>query len=303
MAEIIDGKKLANKLTKAMMQETEYLKKKYSTTPGLAVIILGNDPASQIYVNSKSKKAQQLGFLSIQKNLPENTSQAELVSLIKQLNNDPNIHGILVQLPLPKHIDPNIIIQTINADKDVDAFNNINVGKYVTNDNSGFIPCTPAGILLMIQQILGDNLAGYNALVVGRSNIVGKPMANLLINHNATVTIAHRYTKNLPDLCKTADILIVAVGKAHLIKANWVKENSIVIDVGINRINENGISKLVGDVDFNNVKQVAKAITPVPGGVGPMTIAMLMANTLNSTRLSLSLDKIDWQKQLNLNSI
>ncbi|MBN9137725.1 MAG: bifunctional methylenetetrahydrofolate dehydrogenase/methenyltetrahydrofolate cyclohydrolase FolD, partial [Phyllobacterium sp.] len=251
----------------------------------IAVVIVGEDPASQVYVASKGRKAKECGFHSVQHTLPEQTSEDELVRLVETLNADPAIHGILVQLPLPKHIDSGRIIQTISPDKDVDGFHFINVGKLGTGElDTAFVPCTPEGSMLLIDRILGRDLSGLNAVVVGRSNIVGKPMFNLLLAHNATVTIAHSRTKDLPGLCRNADILVAAVGRPQMIKADWVKPGATVIDVGINRIpapeRGEGKTRLVGDVDFADVAPVAGALTPVPGGVGPMTIAMLMANTL-----------------------
>jgi methylenetetrahydrofolate dehydrogenase (NADP+)/methenyltetrahydrofolate cyclohydrolase len=253
--------------------------------PGIAVVIVGHDPASQVYVASKSKKAKECGFHSIEHALSADTSEADLVTLVQKLNADPKIHGILVQLPLPGHIDAGRIIQTISADKDVDGFHFTNVGKLGTGElDTAFVPCTPAGSMLLIERTLGRDLSGLSAVVVGRSNIVGKPMANLLLNANATVTIAHSRTKDLPALCRSADILVAAVGRPEMIKGDWVKPGATVIDVGINRLDggANGKSRLVGDVDYASAAEQAGAITPVPGGVGPMTIALLMANTVTS---------------------
>ncbi len=285
MAVTINGKEIAEDVVSKVKLSAAELIKDTGVTPGIAVIIVGEDPASQVYVASKGRKARECGFHSVQHTLSADTSEEDLVALVDKLNADPLIHGILVQLPLPKHIDSGRIIQTISPDKDVDGFHFINVGKLGTGElDSAFVPCTPAGSMLLIDRILGRDLSGLNAVVVGRSNIVGKPMFNLLLAHNATVTIAHSKTKDLAALCRTADILVAAVGRPQMIKADWVKPGATVIDVGINRIpapeKGEGKTRLVGDVDFADAATVAAAITPVPGGVGPMTIAMLMANTL-----------------------
>lgn len=286
MAEIIDGKALAENVVAKVKTETARLAET-GVTPGLAVVIVGEDPASQVYVASKSRRAKECGFHSVQHSLPEETGEEELVALVEELNADPAIHGILVQLPLPKHIDEGRIIQTIDPDKDVDGFHFINVGRLGTGElDSAFVPCTPAGAMLMLERVRGRDLSGLSAVVIGRSNIVGKPMANLLLAANATVTIAHSRTKDLPALARTADILVAAVGRPEMIRGDWVKPGATVIDVGINRIaapeKGEGKTRLVGDVAFAEAKENAGAITPVPGGVGPMTIAMLMANTLIS---------------------
>ncbi|EIM77989.1 bifunctional 5,10-methylene-tetrahydrofolate dehydrogenase/ 5,10-methylene-tetrahydrofolate cyclohydrolase [Nitratireductor aquibiodomus RA22] len=286
MAEIIDGKALAEDVVAKVKTETARLTET-GVTPGLAVVIVGEDPASQVYVASKSRRAKECGFHSVQHSLPQETGEEELVALVEELNADPAIHGILVQLPLPKHIDEGRIIQTIDPDKDVDGFHFINVGRLGTGTlGSAFVPCTPAGAMLMLERVRGCDLSGLSAVVIGRSNIVGKPMANLLLAANATVTIAHSRTKDLPALAKTADILVAAVGRPEMIRGDWVKPGATVIDVGINRIpapeKGEGKTRLVGDVAFAEAKENAGAITPVPGGVGPMTIAMLMANTLTS---------------------
>lgn len=286
MAQIIDGKQVAESVLATVTTATAQLLSK-GVTPGLAVIIVGEDPASQVYVASKSRRAKECGFHSVQHTLPVDTGQDELVSLIETLNADPAIHGILVQLPLPDHIDSGAIIQTIDPEKDVDGFTFVNVGRLGTGElDSAFVPCTPSGAMIMIERARGRDLSGLNAVVVGRSNIVGKPMANLLLAANATVTIAHSRTNDLPALCRTADILVAAVGRPEMIKGDWVKEGATVIDVGINRIpapeRGEGKTRLVGDVAFAEASGRAGAITPVPGGVGPMTIALLMANTLVS---------------------
>ncbi|YBV95363.1 bifunctional methylenetetrahydrofolate dehydrogenase/methenyltetrahydrofolate cyclohydrolase FolD [Phyllobacteriaceae bacterium JZ32] len=287
MTEVIDGKLLAEDVVTGVKKATSELVSATGITPGIAVVIVGEDPASQVYVASKSRKAKECGFHSVQHTLDETTSEDELVALVESLNADPAIHGILVQLPLPKHIDAGRIIQTISPDKDVDGFHFINVGKLGTGEvETAFVPCTPAGAMIMIERIHGRDLSGLNAVVVGRSNIVGKPMANLLLAANATVTIAHSRTKDLPALARTADILVAAVGRPQMVKGDWVKPGATVIDVGINRIpapeRGEGKTRLVGDVDYAEAAAVAGAITPVPGGVGPMTIAMLMANTVKS---------------------
>ncbi|SEB77730.1 methenyltetrahydrofolate cyclohydrolase /5,10-methylenetetrahydrofolate dehydrogenase (NADP+) [Nitratireductor aquibiodomus] len=286
MAEIIDGKALAEDVVAKVKTETARLTET-GVTPGLAVVIVGEDPASQVYVASKSRRAKECGFHSVQHSLPQETGEEELVALVEELNADPAIHGILVQLPLPKHIDEGRIIQTIDPDKDVDGFHFINVGRLGTGTlGSAFVPCTPAGAMLMLERVRGRDLSGLSAVVIGRSNIVGKPMANLLLAANATVTIAHSRTKDLPALARTADVLVAAVGRPEMIRGDWVKPGATVIDVGINRIpapeKGEGKTRLVGDVAFAEAKENAGAITPVPGGVGPMTIAMLMANTLTS---------------------
>ncbi|SMH39288.1 bifunctional methylenetetrahydrofolate dehydrogenase/methenyltetrahydrofolate cyclohydrolase FolD [Mesorhizobium australicum] len=287
MAEIIDGKRAGEDVAAKVAKASAELVDRTGVKPGLAVVIVGEDPASQVYVASKSRKARECGFHSVQHTLAEDTPEAELLALIDTLNADAAIHGILVQLPLPAHIDSGKVIQAISPDKDVDGFHFINVGKLGAGVlDTAFVPCTPAGSMLLIERIHGRDLSGLNAVVVGRSNIVGKPMANLLLAANATVTIAHSRTKDLPALCRTADILVAAVGRPEMVKGDWVKEGATVVDVGINRIpapeKGEGKSRLVGDVEFASAAQRAGAITPVPGGVGPMTIAMLMANTLVS---------------------
>lgn len=285
MAEIIDGKKAGEDVAATVAKATAELVAKTGVKPGLAVVIVGEDPASQVYVASKSKKARECGFHSVQHTLAADTPETDLLALIDDLNTDAAIHGILVQLPLPAHIDSGKVIQAISPHKDVDGFHFINVGKLGAGVlDTAFVPCTPAGSMLLIERVRGRDLSGLNAVVVGRSNIVGKPMANLLLAANATVTIAHSKTKDLAGLCRTADILVAAVGRPEMVKGDWVKQGATVIDVGINRIpaaRESGRNtRLVGDVEFMAASERAGAITPVPGGVGPMTIAMLMANTL-----------------------
>ena len=287
MATLIDGKMVAEDVVAKVRDAAAKLISESHVTPGLAVVIVGEDPASQVYVASKSKKAKECHFHSVQHSLPDTTSETELLTLISKLNADDAIHGILVQLPLPKHIDTGNVIQAIAPDKDVDGFHYINVGKLGAGEvDSAFVPCTPAGSMLLIERACGRDLSGLNAVVVGRSNIVGKPMFNLLLAANATVTVAHSKTKDLAAICRTADILVAAVGRPEMVKGDWVKPGATVIDVGINRIpapeKGEGKSRLVGDVAFADCEINAGAITPVPGGVGPMTIAMLMANTVVS---------------------
>tara|TARA_R110002153_G_scaffold28853_17_gene88789 strand:- start:10267 stop:11163 length:897 start_codon:yes stop_codon:yes gene_type:complete len=286
MTVIIDGKAEAANVIAAVKTATAQLKTTKGLMPGIAVVIVGEDPASQVYVASKGKKAQECGFHSVQHTLADTTSQADLLSLVDTLNNDPSIHGILVQLPLPGHIDEGDVLQAIDPDKDVDGFHVINAGKLTTGIGTAFVPCTAAGSMLLIERIRGKDLSGLNAVVIGRSNIVGKPVASLLLAANATVTIAHSRTADLPALCRTADILVAAVGRPEMVKGDWIKSGATVIDVGINRIpapeRGEGKSRLVGDVAFAECAEIAGAISPVPGGVGPMTIALLMANTLVS---------------------
>jgi methylenetetrahydrofolate dehydrogenase (NADP+)/methenyltetrahydrofolate cyclohydrolase len=296
MAEIIDGRRIADDVVENVKKRTAELVAAGHSAPGLAVVIVGEDPASQVYVASKSKKAKECGFHSVQHTLPAETSEETLLRLIGELNADPAIHGILVQLPLPAHLDSGKVIQTIAPEKDVDGFHFINVGKLGTGETkTAFVPCTPAGSMILIERVRGKDLSGLNAVVVGRSNIVGKPMANLLLAANCTVTIAHSRTKDLPAVCRGADILVAAVGRPEMIKGDWVKPGATVIDVGINRVpapeKGEGKSRLVGDVDFAGASGRAGAITPVPGGVGPMTIALLMANTLVSASLAVGLDR------------
>ena len=291
MAEIIDGKAVAAETVARVREEAGRLVAETGTTPGIAVVIVGEDPASKVYVASKSKMAKECGFHSVQHDLAADTSEADLLALIGRLNADPAIHGILVQLPLPDQIDSGRVIQAIAPEKDVDGFTFVNVGKLGTGEAAtAFVPCTPAGSMLLLEKVRGRDLSGLVAVVVGRSNIVGKPMANLLLAANATVIVAHSRTKDLPALCRTADILVAAVGRPEMVKGDWVKEGATVIDVGINRVpapeKGEGKTRLVGDVAYDESARNAGAITPVPGGVGPMTIAMLMANTLRSACLA-----------------
>lgn len=287
MAELIDGKAVAADVTEKVKVAADALKEKTGVQTGLAVVIVGEDPASKVYVANKGRTAKACGFHSVEHKLSDTATEQELVDIVESLNNDPAIHGILVQLPLPKHIDAGRIIQLIDPAKDVDGFHFINVGKLGTGETeTAFVPCTPAGSMLLIERVMGKDLSGKTAVVVGRSNIVGKPMFNLLLAANATVTVAHSRTPNLEALCKTADILVAAVGRPQMVKGDWVKPGAVVIDVGINRIDApergEGKTRLVGDADFESSQAVAGAITPVPGGVGPMTIAMLMANSVTS---------------------
>jgi len=283
-AEIIDGKVFAQKLRSRITNATEIIKRKYNSTPGLAVVLVGEDPASEVYVRNKGKQTIECGMVSFEHKLTDEVSQSELLDLIQKLNSDESVDGILVQLPLPEHIDPQAVLDAINPEKDVDGFHVVNAGKLATGGDA-LVPCTPLGCLLMLKDYFGD-LSGKNAVVVGRSNIVGKPMAALLTRENCTVTIAHSRTKDLPSVCRSADILIAAVGKAEMVEEDWVSEKTVVIDVGINRIpapeRGEGKMRLVGDVAFDEVKRKAKAITPVPGGVGPMTIAVLLRNTIEA---------------------
>ena len=285
MAKIINGKEIAQHLRESLKKEISELKNEYKLVPGLAVVQVGNVAASSVYVKAKTKSAHEVGIEIIDHHLDESTSQIQLLELINKLNAQDNVNGILVQLPLPKHIHEQTILDSIDPNKDADGFHPLNVGKLSIashNDENLLIPCTPYGCLLMLKG-LGVDLVGKKAVVIGRSNIVGKPMAQLLIKESCTVTIAHSRTKNLPTLCKQADILVAAIGKPEMVKGDWIKEGAIIIDVGINRIEvqtENGIkNKLVGDVDFKVAEKIASAITPVPGGVGPMTIACLLRNT------------------------
>ncbi len=287
-AMIIDGKAIAGEVIDTVKQATGKLKAEKGVTPGIAVVIVGEDAASQVYVRSKGRTAEECGFKSATHRLDADTSEADLLTLIGELNADPSIHGILVQLPLPKHIDEGEVIQTISPDKDVDGFHFINVGKLGTGEtDTAFVPCTPAGAMVLIRRALGkSDLSGMNAVVIGRSNIVGKPMAHLLLAANATVTIAHSRTRDLTALCANSEIVVAAVGRPEMVRVNWVRPGACIIDVGINRVPnpEKGpdATKLVGDVDFAECSMAAGSITPVPGGVGPMTIAMLMANTLTA---------------------
>lgn len=283
MAEIIDGKKISAQIRGSIKEETARFIAETGVTPGLAVILVGSDPASQIYVRNKKKACEEVGFKSFEYLMPESTTEEELKELVNKLNHTSEVHGILCQLPLPKHISEKAVIESISPMKDVDAFHPVNVGRIMTGDYN-FLPCTPAGIMELIKST-GVEIAGKKCVVVGRSNIVGKPMAMLLLHANGTVTMCHSKTADLKKECLEADILVVATGKAKMIKADMVKPGAVVIDVGMDR-DENG--KLCGDVDFDEVSKVAGYITPVPGGVGPMTIAMLMRNTYTAAKIAAS---------------
>ncbi|MCG8491423.1 MAG: bifunctional methylenetetrahydrofolate dehydrogenase/methenyltetrahydrofolate cyclohydrolase FolD [Sneathiellales bacterium] len=280
-ADIIDGKAFSEKVKARVAAQVEILKNQSNLTPGLAVVLVGEDPASQVYVRNKNRSTVAAGMKSEEIKLPASALQEEVLAVVNRLNEDPTIHGILVQLPLPEQVDEMAILDAIDPAKDVDGFHVVNTGRQAVG-LPAMVPCTPLGCIMMLKDRIGD-LSGLNAVVVGRSNIVGKPMANLLLAENCTVTIAHSRTRNLPEVCKAADILIAAVGRPKMIEGDWVKPGATVIDVGINRIPaEEGKTRLVGDVDFAAVKEVAGAITPVPGGVGPMTIACLLANTVTA---------------------
>ena len=284
-ATIIDGKASSAALVARITADTAVLREKTGVQPGLAVVIVGVNPASQVYVASKSRMAERCGFHSVQHTLDQATTEAQLLRLIADLNGDPAIHGILVQLPLPTQIATASVIRAIDPSKDVDGFHDINAGRIATGAaHDAFVPCTPAGAMILVRQVLGDKLSGKHAVVVGRSNIVGKPMASLLLAADCTVTIAHSRTVDLPTVCRQADILVAAVGRPEMIRGDWIKPGAVVIDVGINRlpVGADGKSRLVGDVNYAEAAVVASAITPVPGGVGPMTIALLMLNTLTS---------------------
>lgn len=283
---IIDGKKIAQELSDEVAIGVAELKAKKGFVPGLAVILIGEDPASQIYVKRKIKQTKAVGMDSYEYRFGDDISQNELLDLILKLNSDDKIHGILVQLPLPKHIDANKILDAIDPFKDVDGFHPVNVGRYSTGSaEHGLIPCTPLGCMMLLDKVV-DDFRGLKAVVIGKSNIVGKPVSLLLLERECTVTITHILTKNIVDIVRSADIVIAAAGSPKLVKKEWVKDGAIVIDVGINRIfDEKGNSKIVGDVDFENMSHV-KAITPVPGGVGPMTIACLLSNTLKAANFT-----------------
>ena len=277
MANIINGKEISAQIRAEISQKVKEYNAKTGKLPGLAVVIVGENPASQVYVRNKKKACEQVGFNSWVYEMPENTTQEELNALVDKLNNDENVHGILVQLPLPKHLNEEEIILRIKPEKDVDAFHPYNVGR-ITIGNPKFLPCTPAGIMELLHRS-NIEISGKECVVIGRSNIVGKPMALLLLSENGTVTVCHSKTRDLKEVCRRADILVVAIGKADFVTADMVKEGAVVIDVGMNR---NAEGKLTGDVDFESVSQVASYITPVPGGVGPMTITMLLQNTLRA---------------------
>jgi methylenetetrahydrofolate dehydrogenase (NADP+)/methenyltetrahydrofolate cyclohydrolase len=290
-ASIIDGKAFAARLRAQVASHVARLKATQGITPGLAVVLVGEDPASQVYVRNKGVQTHEAGMNSFEHRLPATTSEAELLALVARLNADPAVHGILVQLPLPGHLDADLVINAIDPAKDVDGFHVINAGRLATGQKA-MVPCTPLGCLMLLRDCLGS-LAGAEAVVVGRSNIVGKPMAQLLIGESCTVTVAHSRTRDLPELCRGADILVAAVGRPEMIRGDWVKPGATVIDVGINRIERNGKTALVGDCHFESCAAVAGRITPVPGGVGPMTIACLLANTLTAATRIHGLAEID----------
>lgn len=279
-ATIIDGKAFAARLRAELAQKTEAFQQRTGRRPGLAVILVGNDPASEVYVRNKGIQAREVGFNSLEFKLPADCSAEALLAQIEALNRDDNVHGILVQLPLPPHIDAEAVLNHIDPAKDVDGFHPLNVGRLWTG-NAVSVPCTPLGCSLLLREYVGANLAGLSALVVGRSNIVGKPMAALLLAMNATVTIAHSRSPNLPELCGRADIVVAAMGRPEALRGEWLKPGAVVLDVGINRIERDGKSRLVGDVEFASAVARARLITPVPGGIGPMTIACLLQNTLS----------------------
>ena len=280
VAQVIDGKVFAAKVRAQVADQVAKLKEENGTTPGLAVVLVGEDPASQVYVRSKGKMTVEVGMNSYEHKLDVDTSEADLLALIDKLNNDPSVHGILVQLPLPGHLNEDLVINSIDPAKDVDGFHISNVGLLGTGQKS-MVPCTPLGCLMMLRDHHGS-ISGMDAVVIGRSNIVGKPMAQLLLGDSCTVTIAHSRTKDLPDVVRRADIVVAAVGRPEMVPGDWIKEGATVIDVGINRIERDGKNKLVGDVDYASAAARAGAITPVPGGVGPMTIACLLANTVTA---------------------
>ncbi len=280
VAQVIDGKAFAAKVRAQVADQVAKLKEEHGITPGLAVVLVGEDPASQVYVRSKGKMTVEVGMNSYEHKLDVETSEQDLLALIDKLNADPAVHGILVQLPLPKHLNEDLVINSIDPAKDVDGFHISNVGLLGTGQKS-MVPCTPLGCLMMLRDHHGS-LSGMDAVVIGRSNIVGKPMAQLLLGDSCTVTIAHSRTKDLPDVVRRADIVVAAVGRPEMVPGDWIKEGATVIDVGINRIERGGKNKLVGDVDYASAAARAGAITPVPGGVGPMTIACLLANTLTA---------------------
>ncbi|AVF06061.1 MULTISPECIES: bifunctional methylenetetrahydrofolate dehydrogenase/methenyltetrahydrofolate cyclohydrolase FolD [Devosia] len=286
-AKIIDGKRFAEDLRGRIAGHVSRLKAEHGVTPGLAVVIVGEDPASQVYVSSKAKQTAEVGMNSFKHELPADTPEADLLALVHQLNGDPAVHGILVQMPVPKHIDPNKVIEAIDPAKDVDCFTPANVGK-VQIGLPGPVSCTPLGCLMLLRDALGS-LEGKHAVIIGRSNLVGKPMMQLLLRDNCTVTVAHSRTRNLPEIVRQADIVVAAVGRPNMIKGDWIKPGATVIDVGINRMpapeKGEGKTRLIGDVDFAAASEVAAAITPVPGGVGPMTIACLLANTITTASL------------------
>jgi methylenetetrahydrofolate dehydrogenase (NADP+)/methenyltetrahydrofolate cyclohydrolase len=279
---IIDGKARAAKLRESLTGEIADLKAKYGRVPGLAVVLVGEDPASKVYVRNKAEQTREVGMNSLEFKLPEETPEADVLALVQRLNDDPTVDGILVQLPLPKHIDSAKVLLTIDPEKDVDGFHAVNVGRLWTGDKRALVPCTPTGSMILLKDTVGS-LTGADAVVIGRSNIVGKPMAALLLAESCTVTMAHSKTKDIESVVRRADIVIAAVGVPNMVRGSWIKPGATVIDVGINRIpSDNGKTKLVGDCHYEECAAVAGAITPVPGGVGPMTIACLLLNTVTA---------------------
>lgn len=283
MAQLIDGRAVANALDEKTKAQVDEMIEAGMVRPGLTVILVGEDGASQVYVRRKIKACQKVGISSSEHRLPADTSQADLLALIDKLNNDPTVHGILCQVPLPAHIDTRLVLRSISPDKDVDGFHPVNVGRLSTG-TGGIVPCTPLGVMILLQSVI-DDFKGKDAVVIGKSNIVGKPVANLLLDAECTVTVTHIYTQGLPEICRKADIIVAAAGAPRLVKGDWVKPGAVIIDVGITRVLDEATGKeqLLGDVDFDNC-QHAGAITPVPGGVGPMTIACLMANTVQAAK-------------------
>jgi len=283
-AQVIDGKQIAANVRAEVAAEVARLQKEHGLKPGLAVVLVGEDPASKVYVANKAKQTVEVGMNSWEHRLPAETSEADVLALVEKLNNDPACHGILVQLPLPKHINSEKVLNSINPDKDVDGFHPVNVGRLWVGERA-LVPCTPTGSVILAKSVL-PSLSGLNAVVIGRSNIVGKPVAALLLRENCTVTIAHSRTKNIEEVVKRADLVIAAVGIPEMVKASWIKPGATIIDVGINRVpSENGKTKLVGDVAYQECAEVAGAITPVPGGVGPMTIACLLRNAAQAAAM------------------
>jgi len=283
MADLIDGRAIARQVDEKTKQAVDAMLEAGMPRPGLTVVLVGEDPASQVYVRRKIKACERVGVRSTEHRLPEDTQQDDLLALIDRLNRDPDVHGILCQVPLPEHIDTRLVLRSIRPDKDVDGFHPVNVGRLSTG-TGGIVPCTPLGVMLLLESVI-DDFVGLDAVVIGKSNIVGKPVANLLLDKECTVTVTHIHTENLPEIARKADIIVAAAGAPELVKGSWVSEGAVIIDVGITRImGDNGKEKLVGDVAFDEV-QHARAVTPVPGGVGPMTIACLLANTVQAARL------------------
>ncbi|HEY64727.1 MAG TPA: bifunctional methylenetetrahydrofolate dehydrogenase/methenyltetrahydrofolate cyclohydrolase FolD [Caldilineae bacterium] len=289
-ATIIDGKAIAAEIRAEIKAEVEQLKAKYGKVPGLATVLVGSNPASQTYVRMKGRACEEVGIYSVKPTLPDDATQEQVEGLVRELNEDPNIHGILVQLPLPSHLNEEAVLSAISVEKDVDGFHPVNIGRLAMKGREPlFVPCTPYGVMVLLERA-GVKLEGCRAVVLGRSNIVGLPVSFLLLHANATVTICHSRTKDLPSVTREADVLVAAVGRPEMVRGDWVKPGAVVIDVGVNRVDDPSRKsgyRLVGDVAFDEVKEVASAITPVPGGVGPMTIAMLLQNTLRAFKYTL----------------